>query len=495
MDKWFKQRSYAHFDRDISSSKAQALVTNPVAVAKHAFLPFIIKTPSIISRRGECLKETGEKATRLYSKKKRMVAYASHRDSHIYAYYAELLNQRLEQQYALNSYCDKAVLAYRTFTPSKSHVHFAVEAFRYIKQKGDCDLIVLDVEGFFDNIQHKQLKESWCKLLGVHSLPADHYAVFKALTQTKGISLHQLREACGGSLFRRKGRSNKRVCSIDTFREKVVPRLKSLQQLLAEVKGKNIPQGKQGIPQGISIGAVLANLYMLELDKEMSLYLHEIGGKYWRYSDDILLLVPRGRGEAIAEKLRAGLRQLGLSLQLEKVQRSSCYRRANRTRIYTRKENGEEVPSVLSYLGFDFDGEYMFVRSSTVSKFMMKAKRTLKKAYLTAKKNKNVLKRRKLYTKLTALGYGSAYGKGVYKRTLNEVLHSRRIPKQGFFKYLQIVQRVIKEIDASLLFKIEKQTNQLNHWAFRNIHYASCSLKKGACQKKEKFKLEEFDLG
>jgi retron-type reverse transcriptase len=47
-----------------------------------------------------------------------------------------------------------------------------------------------------------------------------------------------------------------------------------------------------GIPQGSPISALLSNIYMFSFDKHMKNYVDSIGGKYFRYCDDMLLIVP-----------------------------------------------------------------------------------------------------------------------------------------------------------------------------------------------------------
>ena len=55
-----------------------------------------------------------------------------------------------------------------------------------------------------------------------------------------------------------------------------------------------------GIPQGAPISDLIANFYLLEFDKVMANYAQAQGGRYMRYSDDILLILPGGSAEARA---------------------------------------------------------------------------------------------------------------------------------------------------------------------------------------------------
>ena len=88
---WFKMRGYLHFDTPISLKKANELVSCPERVAKHSFYPFISCTLSVPKLK----KNAQGKLVR--DPKKRVISYASHKDSHIFSYYAYILNKKYEQ--------------------------------------------------------------------------------------------------------------------------------------------------------------------------------------------------------------------------------------------------------------------------------------------------------------------------------------------------------------------------------------------------------------
>ena len=87
---------------------------------------------------------------------------------------AEILGQQYEDELK-NRGIESCVLAFRAL--SKSNIDFAAQAFNEIRIRGDCAAVALDVTGFFDNLDHKVLKNSWSALLGPEKLPSDHYAV------------------------------------------------------------------------------------------------------------------------------------------------------------------------------------------------------------------------------------------------------------------------------------------------------------------------------
>ncbi|EKN6128312.1 hypothetical protein DVQ59_22655, partial [Yersinia enterocolitica] len=172
---WFRTRGYLHFDKPISLKKTLRLVTDPSKVAKHSFLPFI--TFDVKS-----YKISQDKITKKITKneKERKIAYSSHVDSHIYAYYAAILSGIYEEK--LKDYgVSSNVIAFRAL--NKSNIEFANEAFNSIKNRKECGAVALDLSKFFDTLDHLQLKDAWCRLLGAEELPEDHYAVFKNITR------------------------------------------------------------------------------------------------------------------------------------------------------------------------------------------------------------------------------------------------------------------------------------------------------------------------
>lgn len=402
---------------------------------------------------------SGRRITKI---KKRPIAYAAHTDSYIYSYYASLLYKVLEEEYQNFPLCGESVLAYRVFAPQKSNINFAYETFTYIRKHAPCDVIALDVEGFFDNLDHQELKTAWQSLLKVDRLPKDHYSVFKASTRNYGIELPKLRDLFGGEVRKNRGKSNGVICTPSDFRKKVVPELKPLQILVSEIKKKGISTASaKGIPQGLPISAVLANLYMLEADKELTRCIDGLGGIYRRYSDDILLVVPTGKGQEAEQRVIDVLDKLKLSIQTAKTKRVKVFQRLDE------KENVEvfdchnnSQPSTVSYLGFEFDGKNIFVRQSSISNFMIVAKRGIDIAVTTAKVTGKPLKKRKLYTRLTSLGYGEVYAKKITSKRQEELPHG--IPRLGFFKYLSRAENITKS--AAILKQKEQTKNRVIGW-------------------------------
>ncbi len=129
---WFKRRRYLHFDLPISENAATAIACNSEVVARHAFYPFIRFTV-----KSHKVKWDKVHKRLVVTPKDRPVSYASHVDSHIYAYYASLLSERYEEYLREVEY-QPSVLAFRKL--GKSNIEFAKEAFDAIKSMGGADV-------------------------------------------------------------------------------------------------------------------------------------------------------------------------------------------------------------------------------------------------------------------------------------------------------------------------------------------------------------------
>lgn len=150
---WYRQRGYAHFDCRPSKSKVLAYVTDAAKVARHGFFPFIMRPIRTVYFADD---GTGRRVRKV---KIRPVTVAAHMDTHIHAYYAFELGKRLEDQ--LQEPFGHSVLAYRRLPGRPSNVDFAASAFKEVSTIGECDVIAIDVEGFFDGLNHSILNPGY----------------------------------------------------------------------------------------------------------------------------------------------------------------------------------------------------------------------------------------------------------------------------------------------------------------------------------------------
>lgn len=372
---WYRRKLYSHFDTPLSFEAANEYVSDPTKVAQHPFLPFL---SFALEKR------------RIHKKpKSRPIKYASHVDGYIFSYYAHELTEKYEAL-VTSTGLDSAVLAYRS--GRGDNISFAKESFEEIQRLGTCVALGFDIAGFFDNIDHAELKRQWARVLGARQLPPDHYAVFRAITKYSYVD----REACfdrlGYSMERRKKPG--RICTISHFR--------------TVIRGSGLVQVNKvafGIPQGSALSAVLANIFMYPFDLKMQEIASSIGGIYRRYCDDILFVAPLDKEETVRDSVRAGLGQIGSQLQIQDDKTISAH--------FVRNPDGEIVlrdrENPFQYLGFTFDGKCIRMRAQTLSRFWRRAKHGVKKAkedanFAALKGRDGTVFRRKLYRKFSHLG-------------------------------------------------------------------------------------------
>lgn len=339
-ENWYKSRGYLHFDRPINQAAALEIVSNPKAVARHAFYPFIryvAQTQKVFFDKsiGKVVKK---------DPKERPISYAAHVDSHIYSYYCEQLNQAYENHLAEMEW-SSAILAFRAL--GKSNIEFARDAFLDIAERESCCVIAIDIKGFFDNLDHAHLKNAWQALLGSNQLPDDHYAVYRSLTKFSFVYRDQVYEALGLSKNNPK-QGRKRICEPHEFRAKV------RDGGLIETN-----HDKKGIPQGSPISAMLSNVYMMCFDEQIHAYVESCGGAYYRYCDDVLLIVPLDKEAEAKALVNLRVNEIGLEIQAAKTE----------TCKFTRSAKGFRSDRPLQYLGFIFDGANICLRSSSLARY------------------------------------------------------------------------------------------------------------------------------
>jgi hypothetical protein len=407
LEAWLKVRSYLHFDSRVSLAFARKYIQDVEKVEAHSFLPFLA-----------C-----EKKTRRYNSKNRKtkpklrhILYASHLDSHIYTWYSYQLNQQYEK-IIRGQLLDECILAYRTL--GKCNIGFSKEVFDEICKRTYCTALGFDISGFFDNIDHANLKNAWCNVLGTNKLPLDHYKVYKSITKYASVERDVIFQGFG--ITKESLGSKKRICSSQEFREQV--RDKGL------IKTNT---NSYGIPQGSPISAVLSNIFLIEFDKLMARRAYEIGGIYRRYCDDILWVCQPENAEAIKTFVAEEISKCGEKLALNHDKTEICE--------FQRDSNGSLVGMPpLQYLGFTFDGQRRLLRSQTLSRYYRKMKAGVRATVKVAlKSGKTQGYRKSLYEKYSHLGRRNFIA---YAKRAAEIMDSRAIRRQvrGHWKQLHNV--------------------------------------------------------
>jgi hypothetical protein len=418
---WYRPRGYLHFDLPIGKEKAASIVSSPSRICRHAFWP-------LIDYQIQSVKITKDDNGKLIRKvKDRPIAYAAHLDSHIYAYYARLLERPYEEAIK-QANIDSCVLAFRQL--GKSNIEFARDAFKTISRVAPVGVVAVDISGFFDNLNHHILKQRWANLLGHQVLPEDHYAVFRSLTRYSKVNRDDLYKALGVSKQNPK-RDRARVCEPDDFRGIVRG-------------GKMIKKNPHrfGIPQGTPISALLSNIYMFDFDQEMNDIVSDAGGYYFRYCDDMLFIVPKEFMAGVEKIVAERIKKLELTINPDKTER----------RTFTNREDGSlHADKPLQYLGFIFDGQRIFIRSAAFARHSQRMKKGVSLAKRTRDKRNSLratkaqpakpLYKGQLYEKYSHLGSRNFIRYG-YRAA--RVMKSKTIRKQLLPLWKELIEEIEK---------------------------------------------------
>ena len=440
---WFKEKGYLHLSPSLQLGENWLSfvkkIENPKFIAKYAFYPLLhtfIQDRKY--KKGNIQKHTTDKRKHTHrdlisnkpirNAKLRPLHYASHFDALVYGYYAFQLKEAYEIELGKKRFLDEAIIAYRKIEietgsgKGKANMHFAKECFDEIKKRSSDEevaVLAIDLKSFFSTLDHSYLKQQWAKLIGKEELPADHYNVFKSCTKFKYVLKDDLRIGANNRNGRKKPfdesklaniRKNKGYrCFFETNEE--------LRKAIAEGnlpiysnqfyrKVENKDQSKFpdrkiniGIPQGLAISAVLANIYLLEFDNEILDFITDTyNGFYRRYSDDILVICSKeniAEIEAFAYKL---IEKFKIKISKEKTERFIFKNvRFNkneydkRLTCFSLDNQGNEKLSSLTYLGFEFKGYHVGIKSPNLAKYYRKlissVKRKAKRANKLADKN------------------------------------------------------------------------------------------------------------
>ena len=107
------------------------------------------------------------------------------------------------------------VIAYRSVGDGMSTYDHVKVVADFVMEHPDYVAVALDVEKFFQKVDHHKLKEGWQSMLGVDKLPNDHYNIFKYVTDYRYVELRHIRKHLG--FKRRDERKISRICEGKTF--------------------------------------------------------------------------------------------------------------------------------------------------------------------------------------------------------------------------------------------------------------------------------------
>ncbi len=375
--KFIGERNYPHIDNKLhyprigndvaQAAKLKEIICQEGRLESHGFLPFI-KNGKRLRRfvqppyDYEFSSLKGERSQKKFPHiKTRLIMYASHWDATILSFYSYLLQKDYEK-FLLQESLENNVIAYRS-VDGKNNVDFAKEAFDEMRNRTEYECIMLDVKGFFDNLNHSILHERWNSILeGGFSANPDHEVIFKNITRYRYLEYSEALKILKKNKrkFLTKIDESRKFCSLSDYNK----------YLKKEVKTN---KSGFGIPQGSPISGLLANLYLSEFDKATKeVVVGSLGGFYQRYSDDILIICPIGQSKNVYLNISKALASHGLRLSLKKTE---VFRKIegetdleNITKSIDNKVSSKRKDP--QYLGFHFNGASISFRSSTISRHL-----------------------------------------------------------------------------------------------------------------------------
>ena len=269
-------------------------------------------------------------------------------------------------------------------------------------------------------------------------LPEDHYAVYKNITKYSIWELEDLLQLNGltnTEVGRRRLNEKTRVLTEKQFHENRSHIRKNLNSF--------------GIPQGSPISALLANIYMLVVDKRIKESVDILHGLYMRYSDDFVIVLPGIGGEAAKENFHKIMNEFndvpGLTLQPEKTQFFSYdgEKIENCGKLFfVEADCGHKF---INFLGFTFDGSHISIRSKTTSKYYYRMRRKAKTILKTKQHQPNTLVgSQNLYKQYSERGsYGKKGNFLTYVRRAKKVFGSKEKIDRDTKRHMQKIRQAM----------------------------------------------------
>ncbi|MCC9072722.1 hypothetical protein LNQ49_14135 [Flavobacterium sp. F-65] len=415
------------FDFQNQSDKIKDLVSDATlnSVANHPFLPFV----KILTKTPRFRYQETEKQYALDTKI-RPIAFASHFDTYIYGFYAFALNEKY-QDYIKSKKFDDCILAYRTDLDGKCNIQFAKEVFNIvqdrIKNNKSCSAIAIDITGYFDNIDHSILKEKWHKILGTPILPIDQYKVFRSLTKYSYISKNSILKHFQIDLDKYSKHWQSLLDLIpnsingSTFKEKF-DLLRKRKLIVTNLPKKNKKDGRlenRGIPQGSAMSAVLSNIYLIDFDNWLKEQSINLDFTYRRYCDDIIIICNTIDAKDINQKLVEEIEKYKVTIQSKKteliefkVNSKGVIRGFNKSKIIKENatinsQNEQQYYKNLQYLGFEFNGQNIYIRPGSLSRYFRKMKGRIIKSIMMSysdKSKKDKILKKQIFERYSHLG-------------------------------------------------------------------------------------------
>jgi hypothetical protein len=387
---WFKDRGYMHLTNKTTPKQKPRLAkyfSDPVKVARHRFCPLILRNST--TRRLRFSNERGKKSHKaiddvgniISNAKVRPIEYATHIDSNLMSFYAhKKISPLYEKALKSSKQLNESITAYRRIPTNdkirfKYNVDFAKDVFDEIKKRKECAVLAFDIKSFFPSINHKILKREWCTLLGTKSLPKDHYVIYKAMSKYSYIYYDDLRLGYKGNLDEKKIAKLRSQGKFQFFRDYEDIKESGIQVYKNQHKVNDEPSG---IPHGLPLSALMANIYMLPFDKMIIKELVDIKGCFYRrYSDDLVVVCDQNELESVDKFVMEIVKQIKLKIAPEKTEKFIFKNLNNRLECFKLDDEVLIRNSYLQYLGFDFYGYKTLIKAANLASFYRDMKESI----------------------------------------------------------------------------------------------------------------------
>lgn len=388
------EKRYLHFDFPVGASEAQRMVDSKFK--KHVFLPFLTFD---ISFKKHPKKIGINKWQKKFVTKTRPIALASHHDAVVYSYYADILNEAYDEYTRVHK-IDVSAIAYRRKNKERdkrlvdgvlSSTTSAKEVIDYIANSEASYVMRGDFKGFFDNLNHDYLMHTVKEVVG--SISSDLRTTLKGLMKYRSIKRDELESILSDqkhSLAKRRTKDG----WIKSY-------MKSGVETAEFLKNTNLlsSRNRKGIPQGTSLSAVLANVYMVEFDSMVTAEVEKYEGIYRRYSDDFIIVLPSKNlsTKSFVEftKWVQGISKGIIRLQIEEKKTQRLFfqnQQFNKIELQDGMNLLSSNPTSLDYLGFAFSGSTLSLRPKTIYKFQYRGRRALSKWKTASKYYRRLIK-------------------------------------------------------------------------------------------------------
>ena len=209
-----------------------------------------------------------------------------------------------------------------------------------------------------------------------------------------------------------------------------------------------------GIMQGTPISATLSNIYMISFDKEINDIVEKSKGLYRRYSDDLVIICPFSEYKKLEEIVRGKIKQYELEIKKEKTNTTYFLQDKKGFLRGFHDQKKEKGYKNMQYLGFDFDGQRIFIRCSSLTRYYRKMKMSIRKAVKMSYGHKSKTKQNdnRVYTTKLKRRFLNPSSRSFISYALksNKTMGSKTIHNQLFGRFIIMKNYLEKKIASEI---------------------------------------------